>query len=152
MATPLSPNFTLEEMTFSVTALRRGLDNTPNSQQLAELKRLCETLLEPARALLALPFHVDSGFRSPALNAAVGSTAPHSAHLDGRAADIIPIGADLRMCFDKLRHSPLLPFDQIIIECNSWLHMAISPQGSAPRRESLMATGSPGHWSYQRVP
>lgn len=151
MATPLSPNFTLEEMTYSATALRRGIDNTPNPQHIAELKRLCDTLLEPARALLGVPFHIDSGFRSPALNTAVGSTAPNSAHLFGRAADVVPQNSDLRACFDKIRHSPL-PYDQIIIECNAWLHMAIAPVGTQPRRQSLIASGSPGHWSYQPAP
>ena len=151
MTTQLSPSFTLEELTYSTTAKRQGLDNTPNDQQVAELKRLCQTLLEPTRALLGVPFHVDSGFRSPAVNNAVGSTASHSAHLDGRAADVIPMKADLRACFDKVRQSNL-PFDQIIIECGAWLHMAIAPQGSEPRRQSLIATGSPGHWSYQPAP
>ena len=48
----LTPNFSLDELTFSSTALRHGLDNTPDDAQVAALHRLCETLLEPARALL----------------------------------------------------------------------------------------------------
>ncbi len=149
MSTPLSEHFCLEEMTRSQTALRQGIDNTPTEGIVANLTRLCETLLEPARALLGEPFHVDSGYRCVALNEAVGG-AKSSAHMTGRAADIIPQGLDLHAAFDKLRLSDL-PYDQIIIECGAWLHLAVAVEGEQPRRMALTASGGPGDWHYVEV-
>lgn len=148
MTTQLTEHFSLEELTFSQTALRLGIPNDPNADQLGNLHILCETLLEPARALLGVPFSVDSGFRSLPLNHAVGG-ARNSAHLDGRAADCKP-QMDLQEAFDKLRHSDLV-FDQIIFECHAWIHLAIAANGEEPRRQALTASGGPGHWSYTRV-
>lgn len=145
----LSPNFTLQEMTFSQTAARLGVDNTPNDEQLANLVRLCETLLEPARLMLEVPLHVDSGFRSPHINQLVGG-ASNSAHMEGRAADVLPIGMGLQEAFDKLRHDGL-PYDQIIIECNAWIHLSIPALDAMARRQALTASGGPGHWSYVLV-
>ncbi len=145
----ISDNFTLEQMTFSQTALRKGLDNTPNAGEQANIQRLCETLLEPALWLLGRPLTVNSGYRSPALNAAVGGAAS-SAHMDGRAADVVPVGLDLHAAFDILRESSL-PFDQIILECGAWIHLAIARTGVDPRRQVLTATGGPGAWHYEEV-
>jgi len=148
----LSEHFTLAELTYSAAALRLGLDNTPNEQQAENLENLCITLLEPARILLkGIPMHIDSGFRTPAVNHAVGSTSAHSAHLDGLAADVIPMGLDLRTAFNIIRNASL-PFDQLIIECNAWLHISLPRPGAAPRRQQLIATGFPGHWIYQLAP
>ena len=145
----LSPSFTLEQLTFSSTALRLGLDNTPNAGEISNLGALCDTLLEPAQALLGTTFTVNSGYRSPSLNQAVGG-AVGSAHMDGRAADVVPQHLSLQEAFDAIRGSAL-PFDQVIIECNAWIHLAISKSGTEPRHEALKATGGPGHWSYVRV-
>jgi zinc D-Ala-D-Ala carboxypeptidase len=149
-AVKLSPNFTLEELTFSATALRLGMANTPNELQISNLMRLCVMVLEPARALLGVPLHVDSGFRSRPVNDLVGG-ASDSAHLHGRAADIIPIGLDKIKAFGMLRTSLLLPFDQCIFEALSWVHLAIAPAGSQPRRQVLTARGRPGQWTYLPV-
>lgn len=148
----LTPNFTLEELTFSSTALRHNLDNSPNGDQLANLQRLCETLLEPARTLLGnSPFQVDSGFRCPELNALVHGV-PNSAHKDGRAADVVPQALDLQLCFDELRKSSL-PYDQIIFECAAWIHLAVAPDGQQPRRQALTAVrDAAGRFSYQEAP
>lgn len=143
--TKISPNFSLEELTFSQIALRTGLDNTPPGGAISNLTRLCAQLLEPARALLAVPLHIDSGYRSPAVNFTIGG-AIDSAHMSGRAADIVPAGMDLREAFDRLR--TLAPIDQIIIECNAWIHLAIADVGAVPRRQALTAAGAPGHWTY----
>ncbi len=140
----LTDNFTLEGLCYSDTALRRGLDNTPNSGNIHYLQRLSEELLEPAWALLG-PFHINSGFRSPAVNQAVGG-AQNSAHMDGRAADIAPLHMSLTEAFDACR---ALPFDQLIIECGAWLHLAIARDGETPRHQTLKATGGPGAWHYE---
>lgn len=146
----LSPNFTLAEMERSQEALRKGIDNSAPPAAVSELKRLCDLVLEPVRALLDVPLHTDSGFRCKILNALVGSTASHSAHLDGRAWDGFPIGMDLREAFDRIRASQI-PFDRLIVECNAWLHIAVAAEGVMPLREVLEASGTPGHWIYTHV-
>lgn len=147
--TDLSTHFTLEELVFSQTALRLGIDNTPGSAEHACLIRLCWTLLEPIRTLLGVPVHVDSGYRSPALNAKVGG-ALNSAHVEGRAADLVPIGMNLQTAFDLIRHTSL-PFDEVITECDAWIHVSIASANATPRREALAASGGPGMWKYELV-
>lgn len=146
----LSQNFSLEQMSRSDTALRRGIENVPNAGEVANLVRLCESLLEPAQNLLGMPIVVNSGYRSPALNQAVGG-ATASAHMDGRACDFkLPKGMNLQEAFDQLRRSSL-PYDQIIYECRAWIHIAIAKAGVGPRRQAMTATGTPGKWQYARV-
>lgn len=149
--TQLSEHFSLEELIFSEVALRKGLDNVPPMTEAANLARLCHTLLEPVRDLLGAPLRIHSGYRSAAVNAAVGGTSS-SAHMEGRAADFVPIDLPLLNAFHALRTSPL-PFDQIIQECgpSGWIHIAIAREGENPRREMLSATGHPGAWHYERV-
>ena len=91
--------------------------------------------------------HVDSGYRSVTINADVGGAAD-SAHLTGCAADVIPIGMDLRAAFDAIKISGL-PFDQLILECNAWLHLSVARSPLIPpRRQPLLASGGPGKWTY----
>ena len=152
----ITKSFSYDEMVFSQTALRKGIRNEPDATQMENLLRLCN-LLEDARTLLGCPLHVDSGFRSQILNAAVGGS-PISAHMDGRAADVIPMYSGnpatvggfspLEWSFKLLRSSPL-QIDQIIIECGAWLHIGIAPIGRAPRHEALIASGEPGNWTYR---
>jgi zinc D-Ala-D-Ala carboxypeptidase len=149
MTPTISEHFTYEELTRSQTALRRGFDNTPNVGQIENLHRLAIMILEPVRNLLGVPMQVDSGFRCPELNAAVGG-AEQSAHLDVDACDFVPIGMSLQEAFDRIRHSPL-PYDQIIIECNAWIHIGIAPTGRSPRRQALTASGHAGAWHYEEV-
>lgn len=146
----LTPHFTLEELTFSDVALRQGIDNTPTDAQVDDLRHLCVTLLEPIRALLGVSMHINSGFRSAKLNAAVGG-AHTSAHMAGLAADFVPIGLDLRTTFATLRTRADLFYDQIIFECQAWIHIAVAPTGLKPRRQALTATGHAGDWAYQMV-
>lgn len=146
----LSEHFSLDELVFSQAALRKGIDNTPSAEAIAYLEKLCTMLLEPVRTLLGVPVHVDSGYRCKQVNMLVGSTSPHSAHLDGRAADIIPIGKDLHTCFFMIKDSPI-PFDQMIIECGAWIHLAIPADGAPNRRMMMTATGYPGQWTYTYV-
>lgn len=146
----LSEHFTLEEMERSQEALRKGIDNTAPPEAVAELKRLCDLILEPVHALLGVPMHTDSGFRCPILNMLVGSTAKHSPHLDGRAADVIPIGISLQGAFDAIRASAI-PFETLIIECNAWLHLAVAPEGAEPERKCMTCEGTPGSWIYTHV-
>ncbi|EMO99217.1 peptidase M15, partial [Leptospira santarosai str. 200702252] len=60
----LSENFTLPELTVTGT----GLPNIPDERQIVNLKRLCETILEPLRKAIGKPIQINSGYRSPAVN------------------------------------------------------------------------------------
>ncbi|MCH5241814.1 MAG: DUF882 domain-containing protein [Muribaculaceae bacterium] len=83
----LTENFTLEELTASTTARARKIDNTPNELQKSNLLRLAKEILQPVRNRWGKPIIITSGYRSPALNKAVGGVAT-SQHLQGEAADI----------------------------------------------------------------
>jgi zinc D-Ala-D-Ala carboxypeptidase len=69
----LSRNFTLQELTKSDTAVRLGVDNNPNANQIEKLKLLCENILQPVRDHFG-PVTITSGFRSPALCVKIGSS------------------------------------------------------------------------------
>lgn len=142
----MSDHFSMDELTYSQTAARLGIDNTPGPTEVENLNRLCSVLLEPIRAMLNVPIHVDSGYRSPLVNHLIGGAAD-SAHMDGRAADIIPYDVGLKTAFDIIRNSSL-PYDQVIIECNAWIHVSIS---DTPRRMAMTASGTPGNWVYTEV-
>ncbi len=83
----LSEHFTYAELTRSTTAVRKGLSNSPIKEHAANLVQLCNEVLEPLRKLYGRPIRISSGYRSVALNKAVGgSLASH--HCLGMAADI----------------------------------------------------------------
>lgn len=152
MSDKLSPNFTVTELTRSATAIRQGIPNVAPPEAVENLRRVCVECLEPIRALLGVPLHVTSGYRSPALNIVVGSTAKRSAHLDGRAADVEPVGMDVVTAFEMIRASHI-PYDQLIEEMgpDGWIHVGIAPTGQPPRRQALRARGGPGAWTYEAV-
>lgn len=83
----LSANFTLKELTKSDTATRLGIDNTPDEAVIESLKLLCENVLQPVRDHFGKSVTVNSGYRSPESNAAVGGSKT-SDHCKGQAADI----------------------------------------------------------------
>jgi hypothetical protein len=135
-STPLSVHFTLEELINSEIAERKGLDNTPNEQEIHNLSRLA-ALLEIVRAVVGQPIMINSAFRSKAVNDAVGSK-DTSQHRVGCAADIRVPGMTPRevvlACMTKS-----VPFDQIIEEFGSWTHISITNDPKAsPRKQSLI--------------
>jgi hypothetical protein len=83
----LTNNFSLKELTTSETATRKGLDNTPNESVTANLKTLAENILQPVREHYGKSVKVNSGYRSPEVNASVGGSKT-SDHCKGQAADI----------------------------------------------------------------
>lgn len=119
----LSPNFTLAEMTRSQTAVRLQLNNDVlfDSPEYLALQALCENILEPIRAHFGA-IHIDSGYRSPAVNKAVGG-ASTSQHCKGEAADILIPGIAVRDVSIWVRDSAL-PFDQLIWEFDAWTHVS----------------------------
>lgn len=136
MAVQLTEHFSLVELSRSEAALRRGIENVPNAGEIDNLRRLCESILEPIRALLNVPMHVNSGFRCPAVNLAVGGKG-NSAHLDGRACDFVPVGMSLDHAMGLIRASGL-PFDQLILEYGAWIHISIARAGVDPRGQVLV--------------
>jgi|SRR5689334_265687 len=137
----LSEHFTLEELTASGVALRKGLDNTPDAETIEHLKLLAATL-EQLREILG-PIHIDSGYRSPEVNFYVGGSSG-SAHLQGYAADIIAPGFGSPLAVCKAIQSSGVPFDQVILE-GTWAHCSIDPR---TRREVLTAHFAGGKVSY----
>lgn len=131
----LSPHFTLLEMTRSETAVRHGINNTPNAIQIKKLKALCENVLEPIRDLIGLPINIHSGFRNPTVNSLVGGSI-NSQHKKGEAADFSVENKTPQELFDIIRASNI-PFDQIIQEFNEWVHISFR---NANRHDQLIAS------------
>jgi putative chitinase len=132
--TQLTPHFSLEELTHTD---HRTLDNTPNENEIANLRRLAAFLEDIKTVLGGKPVMVNSAFRSKAVNDAVGSK-DTSQHRRGCAADIRVPG----MTPDAVVRAALaaqLPFDQIIREFDAWTHISIpSDVGVFPRRQALI--------------
>ncbi|MGF6936859.1 zinc D-Ala-D-Ala carboxypeptidase [Paraburkholderia sp. UCT70] len=144
--TRLTDHFSLDELTQSETAARRRIDNTPSPAIIENLTRTAQTL-EQVRALLgSRPVLVSSGYRSPALNAAVGGAA-NSAHMTGLAGDFIcpGFGSPLEIC-RKIAASNI-GFQQMILE-GTWVHLAIPATGEKPARQILTANFGPGATTY----
>ena len=142
-----SPHFTLAELTASHAARTHNLDNTPSPEAVECLQRLCTRVLEPLRADLCafthldLPLIVTSGYRSDAVNRAVGGSY-QSAHLFGRAADVVCTSRAFTRTLLGIALARIgdLPIDQLIAErtdehgAPSWIHIAWARQ---PRHQFL---------------
>ena len=133
----LTPHFTLDELTASEAADRNGWDNTPNEQELENLKRLAAFLEEVKTVLGGKPIMVNSAFRSKAVNDAVGSK-DTSQHRIGCAADIRVPG----MTPDEVVKTVIaskIGYDQVIREFDRWTHISVpNTEDSAPRRQALI--------------
>lgn len=147
----LSQNFKLSEFLRSQTATRNGIDMTPSDEIIANLERLCVTVLEPVRAYLKMPMIVSSGYRPPMLNRLVGG-APTSAHVYGRAADIVFPDRSPRSIVDSLKSWTEVPiFDQIIEEFGEWVHFGIAVNGTPARGQWLKAASTPNGTAYSFI-
>lgn len=132
----LSPNFSLEELTFSQVASRRGLNNVPSDKVKDNLERLA-FFLEQVRKIFNKPFLISSGYRSREVNESVGGSKT-SQHCEGCAADFNVKGmspdAVVRAIVDAN-----IPYDQVILEFDSWVHISIPTiKGSPPRSQALI--------------
>lgn len=115
----LSKNFKLSEFTHSNTAVKHNIDNTPSPSEVANLKVLCEKLLQPLRDAYNKPMTISSGYRNEELNKKVGGV-PTSQHMRGQAADVaVP---NPRLLLDILIVSGI-EFDQAILYPN-FLHLS----------------------------
>ena len=132
----LSPNFSLEELIASEVAARAGINNSPGPLVIENLYRLAQGLEMVRLAVGSLPIHINSGYRSPALNARVGGAAG-SAHVKGLAADIVcpQFGSPLHVCRAIAEQG--FETDQIIHEFGKWCHVAFAAPGTAARNQLL---------------
>jgi hypothetical protein len=120
----LSPHFTLEEATFSETAIRLGINNQPSAQQLANMVSAAAQL-EAVRAFSG-PLRVNSWLRLPEVNVAVGG-ARASSHMDGWAIDCSSTThTPYQLC--QMVKSAGIKFDQMIHEYGRWMHISFAPE------------------------
>ena len=139
----LSENFTLAELIRTST----GLDNTPNEEQIENLRLLCVNILQPARDALG-PIKITSGFRAPAVNAKIGG-ASSSQHVKGQAADLMMSGGQKKLLDWIIAN---VEFDQIISEFPdangnpAWVHVSFAEGKN--RMQKLKAIKSGGKTKY----
>lgn len=144
----LSAHFLLEEFLVSQTAARMGRKIEPADADLRNLTRLCVTILEPLRIDLRRSIHITSGLRPQWLNTAIGGSQT-SAHMDGRAADIVVPGMTPREVCQRVLDLQL-PVDQAILEFGEWSHVGIARDGEAPRNQFLTARVLAGRTVYEK--
>lgn len=142
MPTKLTQHFTLEELTVSPTAKRLGLSNTPTAEHIENMKYCCEKILEPVRAHFKKPVIINSSYRSPAVNEAVGGSKT-SQHVNGQAIDFEIMGISNKVVADWVADN--LEYDQVILEFyvegdnnSGWVHASIKKEGGN-RKQKLIA-------------
>ena len=130
----LTTNFTLEELTHTD---HRTFDNTPNDEELANLRRLADFLEQVKVVVGGKPIMINSAFRSKAVNDAVGSS-DKSQHRRGCAADLRVPGMTPDAVVSAIIKSKL-PYDQVIREFDRWTHVSIPNTADAePRKMALI--------------
>ena len=134
----ISKHISYKEGTNSVTAIRRGIDNTPNDKQLDNMVLLAEKVFEPLRVWVGGPIKINSFFRCPQLNKAIGGSTK-SQHCHGQAIDIDDT-------YGKVANSEMynyikknLDFDQMIWEFGdddnpAWVHVSYVSEDENRRR------------------
>lgn len=141
----LTEHFTLAEMTVSPTAKRLGLSNQPTAEHIENMRYCCEKILEPVRAHFGKPVQINSSYRSPLVNKAVGGSKT-SQHVNGQAIDFEIPGIDNKVVADWIGDN--LEFDQVILEFytagdknSGWVHASIK-KGGGNRKQRLIAKKS----------
>ena len=136
----LSRNFTLQELIKSDTAIRKGIENNPNADQVEKLKLLCERVLQPVRDHFGR-VKVTSGYRSPELCVAIGSSI-NSQHAKAEAVDFECVGVDNAEVADWVHIN--LETDQLILEYytpgepnSGWIHASFVEFN--PRRQYMLS-------------
>lgn len=120
--------FTIDELCKSSTALEKKIDNSPSKEIIHNLTLLIDKILDPLRENYGKAIRVNSGYRCPALNEAVGGSKT-SQHMKGMAADITGGSTAKNKELFNLIIKLDLPFDQLIDEKNfRWVHVSYSPK------------------------
>jgi hypothetical protein len=148
----LSKNLMLAEVTRSETAKRRGISNMPTPEHIENFKLLAEKVFQPVREHFGKPIIISSGYRSKALNTAIGG-ALSSQHCQGEAIDIDMDGTDITnaQVFNYIKDN--LEFDQLIWEFGTdtnpdWVHVSYESKGKQ-RKQILRALKNGGATSYK---
>ena len=156
----LSKNLALSEVTRSETAKRRGISNMPTPEHIENFKKLAENVFQPIREHFGVPIRISSGYRSEALNKAIGGAGkmvngkyvPSSQHCKGEAIDIDMDGTSItnKQVFDYIKEN--LEFDQLIWEFGTdanpdWVHVSYSSTGKQ-RKQILKAIKKGSATSY----
>jgi len=149
----LSKSFTLNELTKSQEATRLGIDNTPSEEHILNLKILCDNILQPIRDFYGMPVSVSSGYRSPKLCEAIGSSRT-SQHARGEAADFEIFGVANKDLSDWIVSN--LEYDQCILEFwninepnSGWVHCSFSTKYN--RKQYLKAEKVNGKIVYSSI-
>ena len=153
--TKLSKHLSIKEVAKSNTAARLGIDNAPTVSHLVALKEVAENIFEPLRLHFGVPIGVSSGYRSKALNEAIGGS-KRSQHSHGQALDLDAdiygkiTNADI---FNRIKNH--LDFDQLIWEFGddttpAWVHVSYVSDG-LNRGEILKAYSEGGRTKYKRI-
>jgi len=147
----LSKNLALAEVTRSETAKRKGISNMPTPEHIENFKKLAENVFQPIREHFGVPIHISSGYRSKALNTAVGGSLS-SQHCQGEAIDIDMDGTSItnKQIFDFIKDN--LNFDQMIWEFGTdvnpdWVHVSYESTGKQ-RKQILKAVKAGGATKY----
>lgn len=132
-----SPHFSLDELIFSETATRKGIDNTPDDNALDNLYKTAMEMENVRELLDNNPILISSGYRCLALNELLGSK-PTSAHIRGLAVDFTcPKFGDPDDIVDTIFRSHI-QYDQIILEFDKWVHIAFPKDGESARKKALI--------------
>lgn len=149
----LSEHFELAEFTRSSTAKRAGINNMPTESHIANMKLLCEKVLEPIRTHFARPILLSSGYRSAALNAITKGASSTSQHSSGEAVDIDMDGTNVTnaQIFNYIKDN--LEFDQLIWEFGTatnpnWVHVSYE-SSKKQRKQILRAVKKNGKTVYE---
>ncbi len=147
----VSLNFSLREFIYSDTAIRLQIDNTPTDEVLVNLQNVCQFILEPVRNYFNKPITITSGYRSPELCKAIGSSVT-SQHTKGEAVDFEILGIANKEVSDWIVNH--LDFDQCILEFwtpsepnSGWVHCSYKPSGN--RKQYLRAYKGNGRTIYE---
>jgi hypothetical protein len=150
----LSEHLDLSEVTRSETAKRKGISNMPTPEHLENFKKLAENIFEPIRKHFGVPIRISSGYRSKALNTAIGGSLT-SQHCSGEAIDIDMDGSSNgvtnKMVFEYIKAN--LNFDQLIWEFGTkdnpdWVHVSFETTGKQ-RKQILTAFKNGGKTAYK---
>ena len=147
----ISDHITYAEAIHSQTAKRKGIDNTPNPNQIEAMKLLAEKVFEPLRKWVGGPIKVNSFFRSPDLNTAIGGSKT-SQHCKGQAVDIECPGTANYDVAKWIEEN--IDFDQLILEFytpgipdSGWVHVSYNSAGN--RKSILTAMKENGKTVYK---
>lgn len=126
----LSRNFSLNKMTYSTTANKFKINNTPSNDVIENLRYLCQKSLQPIRDKFGI-ITITSGYRCLDLNKKVGGKST-SQHLKGQAVDFVTPHANLLEVFDWIVKN--IEYDQVLFEYNSkgskWIHLSLKKSGN----------------------